>query len=122
MLTLGNNLSNSKSLSWIYLVFAIAGLILPTLSNIDFMISYGPTFDIIKFVELANSNPAAASLSRDLFVGAGAITIWIFSEAKRLSMKNLWIVILGFLVAFAFAAPLFLFLRERRLLELSSEA
>ena len=121
MFSKDNNLPIRKSLSWIYFLLAIAGLIFPTLANIDFMMSYGPSFDIIKFIELANSNPAAASLSRDLFIGAGAVTIWIFSESRRLHMKNLWVVILGFLIAFAFAAPLFLFLRERRLNELSSE-
>ena len=71
---------------------------------------------------MANVNPAAQSLSRDLVIGAGSITIWIVLESRRLKMKNLWIVLVGtFLVAFAFAAPFFLFLRERRLLELERE-
>ncbi|MDP6834013.1 MAG: DUF2834 domain-containing protein, partial [Prochlorococcaceae cyanobacterium ETNP1_MAG_9] len=53
---------------------------------------------------------------------AGAITVWIFSESRRLKMKNLWIVIVGtFTIAFAFSAPLFLFLRERRLIELEKD-
>ena len=95
---------------------------MPTLSNIDFIRDYGPGFDIIKFIELANANPAAESLSRDLIVGAVAITIWLFSEARRLRMKNLWIVIISmFTIAFAFAVPLFLLLRERRLMELENE-
>ena len=111
-----------KWLVLIYFIFAIAGGIFPTLSNIDFARSYGPGFDIIKFIELANINPAAESLSRDLMIGAGAIIIWIFSEARRLKMKHLWIVILStFTIAFAFAAPLFLLLRERRLIELEKE-
>ena len=95
---------------------------MPTLSNIDFIRDYRPGFDIIKFIELANANPAAESLSRDLIVGAVAITIWLFSEARRLRMKNLWIVIISmFTIAFAFAVPLFLLLRERRLMELENE-
>ncbi|WP_320664751.1 DUF2834 domain-containing protein [Prochlorococcus sp. MIT 1223] len=111
------NFSSRHFLSYVYLFFAILGFILPTLANIDFVITYG-AFDIVNFFSLANINPAAQSLSRDLLVGAGAVTVWIFSEAKRLSMKNLWIVIASFLIAFAFAAPLFLFLRERRLIEI----
>ena len=107
-------------LSWVYLVFAILGAILPTLANIDFMILYGPQFDINKFINLANINPAAQSLSRDLFIGAGAVTVWIFSESRKLKMKNMWIVFSSFLIAFAFAAPLFLFLRERRLIEIEA--
>tara|TARA_Y100001968_G_C19407646_1_gene744584 strand:+ start:286 stop:642 length:357 start_codon:yes stop_codon:yes gene_type:complete len=107
-------------LSWVYLGLAVAGGILPTLSNIDFMALYGPQFDIQKFIELANINPAAQSLSRDLFIGASAVTIWIFTEARKLKMKNIWIVFSSFLIAFAFAAPLFLFLRERRLIEIEN--
>ena len=94
---------------------------MPTLSNIEFIKLYGQSFDILKFVELANINPASQSLSRDLFISASAVFIWIISESKRLKMKNLWIVILStFLIAFAFAAPLFLFLRERRLIEIQN--
>ena len=106
----------------IYLLFAVAGAILPTLANIEFAREYGPQFDIVEFIELANINPAAESLSRDLSISAGAITVWIINEARRLKIKHLWIVILGtFTIAFAFSAPLFLFLRERRLLELEKE-
>ena len=112
--------SSRYLLSWIYLGFAIAGAIFPTLANIDFISLYGPKFDINQFIYLANINPAAQSLSRDLFIGAGAVTVWIISEARRLNMRNLWLVISSFLIAFAFAAPLFLFLRERRLIEIDT--
>ena len=111
-----------KILSWIYLGFAIAGMIVPTLANIEFVKLYGPSFDILLFIQLATSNPAATSLSSDLFIGAGAVTVWIIVESRRLKMKNLWIVFLGFLVAFAFAAPMFLFLRERRIEELNLDS
>ena len=109
-----------KWLKWIYLILAIAGAVLPTLANIEFVRDYGPSFDIPLFIELANNNPASQSLSRDLFVGSLAIFFWIFSESKRLEMKNLWIVVLTtFLIAFAFSAPLFLYLRELRIEEIN---
>ena len=114
--------SSRRWLCIVYLLISIAGAIFPTLANIDFANEYGPGFDIARFIELANINPAAQSLSRDLSIAAGAITIWIVSEARRLKMKNLWLVIVGtFTIAFAFSAPLFLFLRERRLIELEKE-
>ncbi|WP_320668076.1 DUF2834 domain-containing protein [Prochlorococcus sp. MIT 1307] len=114
--------SSRRLISFVYFSLAILGAILPTLSNIEFAQTYGPGFDINKFILLANINPAAESLSRDLMVGASAIIIWIVTEARRLKMKNLWIVLLStFTIAFAFAAPLFLFLRERRLMELEKE-
>tara|TARA_Y100001968_G_scaffold273377_1_gene266062 strand:+ start:1650 stop:2003 length:354 start_codon:yes stop_codon:yes gene_type:complete len=110
---------SSNVFCWIYLTLSIAGAVFPTLANIEYMKLYGPGFDIIKFIDLANVNPASISLSRDLLIGASAVFIWIINESKRLEMKNLWIVILGtFTIAFAFSAPFFLFLRERRLLEI----
>ena len=90
------------------------------ISNFNFANEYGLAFDIRKFIQLANDNPAAESISRDLFIGASAIFIWIVNESKKLSIKNMWIVYIGtFLIAFAFSAPFFLFLRERRIIEIS---
>ena len=109
-----------KWLKWVYLLMAILGAVLPTLANIEFAKSYGQAFDIQLFIELANNNPAAQSLSRDLFIGSTAVLVWIISESKRLEMKNLWIVILTtFTIAFAFSAPLFLYLRELRIEEIN---
>ena len=109
-------------LAWLYLALAMAGGILPWLANLDFIGSYGAAFDLGLFVQLANANPAAQSLSRDLLIGATAITIWIVVESRRLQMRHLWLVLLSSVtIAFAFAAPFFLFLRERRLAELARD-
>ncbi len=111
-----------KWLKWIYLLLAILGAVLPTLANIEFIRSYGPSFDIQLFIDLANDNPASQSLSRDLFIGSTAVFVWIISESNRLHMKNLWIVILTtFTIAFAFSAPLFLYLRELRIEEMNRD-
>ena len=89
------------------------------MANFEFAKEYGNSFDINKFISLANANPAAQSISRDLLVGASAIFIWIVNESKKLNMKNMWVVYIGtLLIAFAFSAPFFLFLRERRIIEL----
>ncbi len=104
------------------MLLAVSGGLLTAQSNIEFVNNYGPGFNLLKFIELANINPAAESLSRDLLIGSSAVFIWIVIESRRLKMKNLWIVILTtFTIAFAFAAPLFLFLRERRLIEINHE-
>jgi hypothetical protein len=107
-------------LAWLYLALAVAGGVLPWMANLDYMRQYGAGFDLGLFVQLANANPAAQSLSRDLLVGASAITVWMVVESRRLQIKHLWLVLLSSVtIAFAFAAPLFLFLRERRLQELA---
>nr|WP_254896290.1 DUF2834 domain-containing protein [Synechococcus sp. HK05] len=110
-------------LAWLYLALAVAGGVLPWMANLDYMRDYGSSFDLELFIALANANPAAQSLSRDLLVGASAITIWIIVESRRLQMRHLWLVLLSSVtIAFAFAAPFFLFLRERRLAELARQA
>ena len=110
---------NKKILSYLYLFLSILGALFPMLANFEFAREYGNNFDINNFIALANANPAAQSISRDLLIGASAIFIWIVNESKKLNMKNMWVVYIGtFLIAFAFSAPFFLFLRERRIIEL----
>ena len=79
----------------------------------------GASFNLGLFVSQANANPAAQSLSRDLAIGATAVVIWIVQESRRIKMRGLvWVLLSCITVAFAFGAPLFLYLRERRLEEL----
>lgn len=107
-------------LKWLYLGLAMAGAILPWLANWEFIQIHGSPLDLGLFIRLANANPAAQSLSRDLIVGATAVTIWMVSESRRLGMRGLiWVLLSCLTIAFAFGAPLFLYLRERRLEELN---
>lgn len=108
------------SLRNVYLALAVAGAVLPWMANLEFMQLHGPSFDVGLFVQLANANPAAASLSRDLTIAATAVSIWMVSEARRLQVKGIsWVLLSCVTVAFAFGCPLFLYLRERRLDELN---
>ena len=113
---------NKQTLSFIYLFLSIIGAILTMMANFNFAVEYGNSFDIKNFISLANANPAAQSISRDLLVSASAIFIWIVNESQKLNIKNMWIVYIGtFLIAFAFSAPFFLFLRERRFIEIENK-
>jgi hypothetical protein len=109
-------------IAWLYLALAVAGGILPWLANLDFIRSQGSAFDLGRFLRQANANPASRSLSSDLAIGATAVTIWMVRESRRLGMRGLgWVLVSCVTIAFAFGAPLFLHLRERRLLELSRQ-
>ena len=109
-------------IAWLYLALAVAGGILPWLANLDFIRSQGSAFDLGLFLRQANANPASRSLSSYLAIGATAVTIWIVRESRRLGMRGLGLVLVSCVtIAFAFGAPLFLHLRERRLLELSRQ-
>jgi hypothetical protein len=109
-------------IQWLYLGLAVAGAILPWMANIAFIRSSGNAFNLAQFMALANANPAAQSLSRDLLIGATAITIWMVLEARRLKVRGLWFALLCCVtLAFACGAPLFLWMRERRLAELQAD-
>ena len=111
-----------SSAELIYLALAIAGAVLPWLANLDFIRETNGAFDIGRFVAMASANPAAASLSRDLAIGATAVVIWMVRESKRLQMRGLgWVLLSCVTLAFACGAPLFLYLRERRLAELDRD-
>jgi len=106
-------------LQWLYLALAISGAVLPWMANLEFIQTSGQGFDLGSFLALANANPAASSLSRDLAIGATAVVIWMVQESRRLQMRGLgWVLLCCVTLAFACGAPLFLFLRERRLAEL----
>ena len=111
-----------RSLAWLYLALAVAGALLPWMANLAFIQGSGQPFDLGLFVQMANANPAAQSLSRDLAVGATAVTVWMVVESRRLQMRGLvWVLLSCVTIAFAFGAPLFLYLRERRLQELARQ-
>ena len=99
-----------------YAALAAIGLVATWYFNLRFISESGGTFSAVEFVRAGYANSASASLSNDLLVGTLAFTIWSFAEARRLGMRRWWIYpALTFGVAFAFAFPLFLFVRERRI-------
>ncbi len=68
------------------------------------------------FVEPAFGNSAASSVGVDLSVVCLAAWVLIVTEARKLGMQRSWLYVVGSMVtAIAFAFPLFLGLRERRL-------
>jgi hypothetical protein len=70
-------------------------------------------FDVIEFVKCTwTDNPYAKSITLDFWTGATAGTIFIIMEGIRLKVKRFWLYVLfTFLIGFAFAFPLFLYVR-----------
>jgi len=111
----------SQSLQIFYGLCAIAGVVVTMYFNIQFVQEHGG-FSAWTFITENYVNHASASISNDLLVVVVAFLVWSFVEAKRLNMRHWWAyVVLTFVVAIAFALPLFLLNRERKLREISKE-
>ena len=97
----------------IYLLLTIAGVALTWTFNLQFMAESGGSFDLGKFIADSSGNAASKSLTWDLAIACIAGLTWMFFESRRLGIRFFWVyVILAFSVAFAFAFPLFLFVRQ----------
>ena len=100
----------------IYLLLAIIGMVMTWYYNLQFIEQSGGSFDISDFVAAGATNAASQSLSWDLAIACVAGLIWIFFESRRLGLRFFWVyIILAFSIAYAFAFPLFLFVRQGKL-------
>ena len=100
----------------LYLMLAVAGVVMTWHYNLQYMQESGGSFDFTAFMAAAATNAASKSLSWDLTIACLAGLLWIFFESRRLGLRFFWIyIILAFGVAYAFAFPLFLFVRQGKL-------
>lgn len=105
----------SKKLQILYAACAVAGVFCTMYFNMQFMNEYGG-FPIITFIAENYANNASGSITNDILVVTVVFLIWSFIEARRLSMSYWWVyAVLTFSIALAFALPLFLLYRERRI-------
>ena len=72
-------------------------------------------FNVLEFVKSTwLDNAYAKSITLDFWTGASAGTLFMVFEGMRLKMKRYWLyIVCTFLVGFAFAFPLFLFVRAQ---------
>ncbi len=106
---------SSQTRIYCYALLAIAGLVFTMYYNIQFIIEHGG-FSVSLFVKENYLNAASASISNDVIVASLVFLFWSYFEAQRLRMKHWWVyLITNFCIAFAFAFPLFLLMRERAL-------
>lgn len=73
----------------------------------------------MSYFEGLYDNPAAASFTNDLGVVVTTFLVWSFVEVGRLKMSyKMWAALLvsTFVIAAAMTVPLFMLLRERKLL------
>ena len=101
-------------MQWLYLVAAILGAILPLSQLIPFLAAHGLDMPLL-FKQLF-ANHISAFFGLDVIVSSFVLWLFVFSEGRRRSMRNLWLYVLcNLAVGVSLALPLFLFFRERRL-------
>ena len=99
-----------------YGVFAAAGAVVPWYFNLKYMQESGQLLTPQAWVAGGFINSLTGSITTDFLIGTTPVLVWMAVEGRRLAMRHLWFyVVTTFLVAFAFACPLFLLMREMRL-------
>jgi hypothetical protein len=99
-----------------YALLAAAGLVVPWLFNLRFMAEGGSWVDLPAVAALAFANQVAASFTSDLLIAFVAFLVFSIAEGRRIGMAWWWVYpLLGATIAFAFAFPLFLLMRDRHL-------
>ncbi|MET0387212.1 MAG: DUF2834 domain-containing protein [Polyangiales bacterium] len=100
-----------------YLALAIVGAGSTWSYNLLAIRELGDAFTPQAFLRVGfEGSPLLGSLASDFWVGSLASLVWMVSEGLRLRMARIWIyVVLTLGIAWAFALPLFLFMRERHL-------
>lgn len=99
----------------IFGITAVIGIFVTWYFNLQFMEQYG-ALSVNAFITDNYVNAASASISNDILVVVFTFLFWSFLEARRLGMQHWWVyVFLTFMVAIAFAFPLFMLMRERAL-------
>jgi hypothetical protein len=95
----------------IYLVLALIGFVAPYYFFLQVR-----AFNLSELFRLFSASNILSGLAMDLLVSVIVFWFFIFTEAKKLQMKNPWVYLLAtLLVGLSFALPLFLYFRERRL-------
>ena len=99
-----------------YGIFAAAGAIVPWFFNIWHIQESGELLTPQMWLAAGFTNPLTGSITSDFLIGTTPVLVWMVIEARRLRMRHWWFyVATTFLVAFAFACPFFLLMREAQL-------
>ena len=73
-------------------------------------------FDLNALFQQFAASKILSGTAMDLLVSVIVFWFFMFTEARKLDMKNAWVYLLAtFLVGLSFAFPLFLYFREQKL-------
>ncbi|HKV39959.1 MAG TPA: DUF2834 domain-containing protein [Blastocatellia bacterium] len=100
----------------IYLILAIAGLVLPYYYLVQFIAASGLNPGV--FVEQLFATKISCFFAADLLIACAVFVCYLRREAARLAMGKWWLYLAAMLLAgLSFALPLFLYARESKMEE-----
>ena len=98
----------------LYLILAIVGLVLPYYFFVGFLAANGLNLSLL--IQQLFSTPISTFFAVDLLITAIVFWVFLYREARRLQMNRWWVYLaVTLLVGPSFAFPLFLYVRETRL-------
>jgi Terpene cyclase DEP1 len=107
--------SKDKFIGASYALIALVALPATWINNLAFM-TQASNSSFVDFFRAAYVNPAAASLSNDLFLLAFTASIFMVIEGRRVGVRYIWLyIIMSAITAISFTFPLFLLARHVKL-------
>jgi hypothetical protein len=102
-----------KALCVLYALIGLAALVGTWGNNVQYL-NLGILGANVHFWQQTLVNPASRSITVDILFLSLAAIVWMLLEARRLSMRGVWVyVLIGVFVAISAAFPAFLIHRER---------
>ena len=99
----------------LYLGLCVLGTVLPLSPLFDFVREHGLNVGLL--FQRAFGEPAGAFFAIDVVVSSLALWVLTLVESRRLGMRHAWAPIAAnLLVGVSLGLPLFLYMRERRLI------
>ena len=95
----------------VFLILAVIGFVVPYYFFLQVR-----AFNPGELFQLFSASSLLSGVAMDLLISVIVFWYFMFTEARKLRMKNPWLYLLAtLLVGLSFALPLFLYFRERRL-------
>ena len=103
------------TLKGLYLGLCILGTVLPYSQFLPFLREHG--LDLRLFLDQLFANSVSGFFAMDVLVSSVVLWVLVFAEGRTAGVKHLWApVAANLVVGVSLGLPLFLYLRERRLM------
>lgn len=101
-------------IQYLYLILCVLGTVLPYSQFLPFLAEHG--FDVPLLLEQLFANRISGFFGWDVIVSAIVLWAFVLTEGRRQQMKRLWVyVVCNLTVGVSLGLPLFLYMRERKL-------